>query len=245
MSEVNGNVLIDQGNGWKSASVGIDLYTNDKIKTEDGNAIVVLYESVLVTLKPKTEVEIKDLDKENLNVKQNSGTTWNKFTGLSGVESYQVETPNTVAAVRGTGWELNAEKNQIIVSDGKVDYKYGDKEISVNALEKYILESEKLLKKDLTADERARLKEHLNKDVETLKGMRWDEVNKNKWVYEMAKKRFNFDDAMVQKFFDETDKGEVNEDEILNKVPIKVEGFLKIIAINKKIREILKLIESI
>jgi len=245
LSELKGNVLVDQGEGWKAATAGIDLYANDKIKTEDGSAVVVLQESVLITLKSKTEVEIKDLGKENLNVKQNSGTTWNKFTGLTGVESYKIETPNTVAAVRGTGWELTAndEGDQIIVGDGTVDYTYNEKEISVNALEKYTAEGKELNKGVLTGAEKTKIKEYLMKDLETLRKLRWDEINKNKKLYEFAKKKFNFDDAKVQAIFDYADKEEINEDEI--NIPIKTEGVYKMIAISKKIREILKLIENI
>ena len=105
-----GNVQVDHGSGWTSAQDGMNLAEQDHVKTlQDSEAAVVLHESVIVNLAPDTELFIKDLTKEHMKVEQPSGSTWNKFTGIAGVEGYSVETPTTVATVRGTGFEVNMD----------------------------------------------------------------------------------------------------------------------------------------
>src|SRR3989344_4031454 len=97
------------------------LEESDVIESrESAKATVILHESIIIRLKPDTKISISDLSKENPQVYQESGETWNKFTRLSGVEEYSIGSGNTVASVRGTLFKFG--KDKIITGEGKVDY---------------------------------------------------------------------------------------------------------------------------
>ncbi|MBU0461785.1 MAG: FecR domain-containing protein [Nanoarchaeota archaeon] len=126
LSIENGDVQVNSGSGWEQASDGMALSLNDMIKTgDDGEASVIIYDSAIISLSPNTEVMIADLADDTATVKQNSGSTWNKFIGLSGLKGLEIETPTAVATVRGTefGIDLTGEEDvseSLIVAEGEV-----------------------------------------------------------------------------------------------------------------------------
>ena len=89
------------------------LSERDTVKTTDGEATVTLYDSVIISLEPNTELTISDLTKSYPKVKQVSGSTWTKFADVVGVKNVDVETPTTVATVRGTEFGVDVEFFQI------------------------------------------------------------------------------------------------------------------------------------
>ncbi len=72
------------------------------IKTDaDSYARVFLPDNSLVSIDESTEIQINYQD-NNTDIQQLIGKTWNRVQTLSNGGEYKVETPNTVAAVRGT-----------------------------------------------------------------------------------------------------------------------------------------------
>ena len=59
-----GSVEVDQGSGWVKAEDQMELSLDDKIKTNDAKASVILFESVIISLDPDSEVSIADLSNE-------------------------------------------------------------------------------------------------------------------------------------------------------------------------------------
>ena len=107
-----GIVEIKQGTEtWSIAENGMILYPDDTIKTFDNtSASVILFKSSIIRLDSNTEITILEIIREeetNVSISQNSGRTWNTIRKISGIDDYEVQTPTTVASVRGTSFMVN------------------------------------------------------------------------------------------------------------------------------------------
>ena len=108
-----GTVEIQHNNGaWEPATSGILLYQSDTIRTgENTYASIILFESSIIRLDSNTQVFIKELIQEaaatNVTIEQETGRTWNTIQKISGIDNYEVQTPTTVASVRGTTFDVN------------------------------------------------------------------------------------------------------------------------------------------
>lgn len=121
--EVNAQLVIDsgtvqvkhEGGSWTSAENGMLLYQSDSVKTGDNSsASIILFETSVVRLDSNTEVTIDELTQQeetNVLLSQDSGRTWNTISKMSGIDDYEVQTPTTVASVRGTAFVVIVEEN--------------------------------------------------------------------------------------------------------------------------------------
>ncbi|MFQ5621157.1 MAG: FecR domain-containing protein [Candidatus Nanoarchaeia archaeon] len=134
-----GDILVDYGEGFVQAIDGMDLNVNDIIKTKDTVATIVLYESIFIDLAENTELTILDLTKKHPRVYQ-TGSTWTKFSGLLGIESFTVETSDTVSTVRGT--EFGVDDEGVEVGEGEVEVEIDQIKHSIKAGERLQLESQ-------------------------------------------------------------------------------------------------------
>ncbi|RLE46454.1 hypothetical protein DRJ22_01955 [Candidatus Woesearchaeota archaeon] len=238
----NGTVKVNQGKGWITAKDEMKLKLGDKVKTEqDGQASIILYESTIISLEPKTEVSIEDLNKKHLKVKQTTGKTWNKFTGLLGVEGLSIETPNTVATVRGTSFEVGM--NEIIVGEGEVEVTSNGEKITLKEDEKAEIEEYKekgkrrirLIKKRLTKQDREKIIKQMKRNIKVLRKIRKREINKKRFLVQRLKKKYKISDEDIEKGLREADEGKLNLDEIERKIPIRIEGIKRIKGLTEKI----------
>jgi hypothetical protein len=222
-----GDVQVDHGKGWISAQDGMDLDEKDHVKTLTASeASVVLHESVIINMAPETELFVSDLAKQNLKVDQASGSTWNKFTGLAGVEEFSVETPTTVATVRGTSFEANTDS--ILVGEGIVEVDYQGETVEVPGGKKAVIRDGKLVVEDLTEEERARLYGRMGRTIDVLKLLRLREVEKHPILAKQMKKQYGITDAEIEAHLEKADRGEYNLDELADKSPVKIKSVYKI-----------------
>ncbi len=115
----SGEVFVNDG----SASAGMDLHAGDIIKTmAKSKASVVFFDSSVLRLDENTEIVVKKLAKGSVDLKQSAGQTWSRVLKLSGIQEYTIETPNTVATVRGTGFAVKVSDGdtKVMVKEGKV-----------------------------------------------------------------------------------------------------------------------------
>ncbi len=105
-----------------AASAGQELKEGDLVRTMAGKASVVFFDSSVLRLDENTEVSIKKISKDSVELKQAAGQTWSRILKVSGIREYKIETPNTVATVRGTGFAVKVEDGdtKIVVKEGKV-----------------------------------------------------------------------------------------------------------------------------
>lgn len=100
-----------EGDDWLTAKSGMILYQSDIVRTGNNTeASVVLFESSIIRLDSNTEIILKELlteaEKTSITIQQNSGRTWNTVLKVSGIDDYEVQTPTTVASVRGTSFDV-------------------------------------------------------------------------------------------------------------------------------------------
>ncbi len=112
----SGDVQVKSGEGsWTSAENGMALHQSDSIKTGDNSsASIILYKTSIVRLDSNTEITLEELIREEetrITIQQDSGRTWNAVNKISGIDNYEVQTPTTVASVRGTGFVVIVKEN--------------------------------------------------------------------------------------------------------------------------------------
>jgi hypothetical protein len=121
--EIKAQLIIDSGTvqvksadgSWTSAENGMDLYESYSVKTgHNSSASIVLFKTSIVRLDSDTEVTLKELIREEetkVTIQQDSGRTWNTVSKISGIDNYEVQTPTTVASVRGTAFVVIVQEN--------------------------------------------------------------------------------------------------------------------------------------
>ena len=111
-----GTVEVKKGEGpWVIAQNGMDLYKSDSIRTgENSSASIIFFKTSIIRLDSNTEVTLEELLKEeetSITIQQNSGRTWNSINKISGIDNYEVQTPTTIASVRGTAFVVTVWEN--------------------------------------------------------------------------------------------------------------------------------------
>ncbi|MFQ5648107.1 MAG: FecR domain-containing protein [Candidatus Aenigmatarchaeota archaeon] len=123
--------VMHPGGDWMGAQNGMLLNQGDAVRTlADSEAAIIFLESSIVRLGPETEILIQKLDptpdSTSILIKQELGQTWNRILKLSGIDSYEVETPTTVASIRGTGFSVR------VAQDGETEVKLVEGELNTS-----------------------------------------------------------------------------------------------------------------
>ena len=230
----SGVVQVNQGKGWVAATNEMGLKETDSVKTLEGTATIIFYESEILRLKQNTEVNIKDISKDSLTVKQNSGKTWSKVVKLTGVTSYNVETPDTVATVRGTGFGT-------LVSDGSSDILVGEGIVNVSG---NLVELKHKIK--AVKGKHQQIKEMDENDLKFTDGENIKDLNDIKRVRMHLIKASNYykigktqgvNDEILESYLNAIDNGDLKEKDLLDKYHLKGKTVDDVIRINKLIRE--------
>jgi len=225
-----GSVQVDTGNGFVVATDGMSLSIGDKVKTlSDGLAALVIRDTTIIMLDPDTEITLQDLDKESLKIYQSAGKTLNKFSGIVGVDGLTVETPNTVATVRGTEFEVTM--NSVTVIEGQVHVVLEGTEFVLDELEIAIIENGVPIKREMTSEEKVAVSESIVNYVGVLKDERQEEIEKSRALIDMAKQTYGFDESQINDFIASVDRGEVSIEE-LDKLAIE-NGIDKVVDYSK------------
>jgi len=240
ISKLSGNVEVDLGNGYQTAKLNQELFLNSKIRTNEGNAVIILQGKVVSIIEKSSEIEISSLESNNILLKQSSGRTWNKFKGILGVDNFEVQTPNAVASVRSTEFEVSFDQNgesYSIVVEGKVQFKDElNNEILLNPYEGAKTFNNTLQKFNLSKEDLERIKNKKQDVLEVYKNQRLEILNSNKIILNTIKKTYNLDDAQIKVFLDKIDNGELDARTLAEKSPIKISSIDTILEINDKIQ---------
>lgn len=226
-----GSVFLDCGDGWEAVNDRIPVSLDCSVKTDVGKATVVLHESVLVQLDADTEVSLADLAKEHVIVKQKSGVTWNKFTGLLGVGDYAVVTPNTAAIVKGTFFRVSMD--DVLVLEGEVLAKGKGGEVLLKAGEK--LDTETFEKVPMTAEDKRRSREQLQRDIDRLKDLREKVLDDHPVLVKAVKVKTGMSDDELRSYLDRADDGEFDLDELIDKSPVQTDALDQLKALTQEI----------
>jgi len=210
-----------EGGNWTSAETGMFLFQSDALQTgEDTYASVILFESSIIRLDSNTKILLKEIIQQtettNIIIEQKSGRTWNTIQKISGIDNYEVQTPNTVASVRGTIFDVNittSRSTNISVITGTVNVSrlengtIGDT-IAVNGNESVLIESEsnETLKTDpLIKDEW--ILRNLGEDAEFYEQLKTELYNRIEEYIPELKKRYGMTDKELDVLIDGYLKG--------------------------------------
>jgi hypothetical protein len=123
-----GPVEVMHSGSWSPAVTGMELVQGDSVRTLEGaEARIIFFEYSVMRLAPLTEIMIEafspDPDDTYIYIRQEAGRTWNKVLSLSGISSYEVETPEAIASVRGTAFSVQVDSHgtDIQLSEGELE----------------------------------------------------------------------------------------------------------------------------
>ncbi len=242
----SGNVEVDSGSGWQQAVNEMELKSNYKVRTIDGLATIAFYEGELVRLSANTEVLISELRSSSVKLEQNTGETWNRVTKLTGTRDYEIKTPQTVATVRGTAWNMKMKDNldEVLVGESTVfvTSNTNNENQDVQEFNKVEISSEGIKSVPLTKEDYTLLKKNLGHDIDIMKKLRLREAYKNKIIAKEIEKRSSGD---ISSALEALDSGQMDLDELEKKVPIKLESVAKIRKLTEKIIELKKEAEQL
>jgi len=219
-----GTVDVDQGKGWMPGTDEMELRQGAKVRTSTGSASVIVLEGEVVHLEPNTEIALAEISEDTIRIKQTAGETWNKITKISGISTFEVETPTTVATVRGTEFFVTVgdEEDDVEVADGEVDVaftkKRGDKH-KLGAMRKMRMKHKLDTMTEEAVSDDPRIGKFREKYVTQLKRMRTREMKKHGALMGLAKKQYGINDDQVKNYLDEVDEGKQNEDKAYAQVP--------------------------
>ena len=124
-------LVVDQGTvqykteagEWKNAANGMELKQGYSVKTLEDSLAKIIFSNSVMRLDSGTEVRLDNLDKEKVTLTQMVGRTWNRLLKISGINDYEVSTPNAIASVRGTGFAVvyDGKNTEVKVADGTVN----------------------------------------------------------------------------------------------------------------------------
>ena len=110
----NGDVFYKQlpGDYQKVTTDEMSLPNKSHVKTLEGQAHLILPDNSLVSLDKNTELQVEIQDNSTY-ITQLLGNTWHRIEHITKGKAYQVETPNTVAAVRGTTFAVEISRGAL------------------------------------------------------------------------------------------------------------------------------------
>lgn len=238
----NGTVAVDVGHGWERGEDEMELPQGAKIKVgPESSASVVLLEGEVMHLEPLTTVVLDTITDNRIHITQLSGETWNKVTKISGISTFEVETPTTVATVRGTEFFVSVgdEDDIVAVSEGDVDVSPAN---DTKDMQKIKPDQQMRHKKKTNQmviekfNNPALIQKFRAKYVKHLQQMRMRELRKNAKLMGLAKKRYGITDKDVTQHLKDLDEGKKDADAEYQQVP----GMLK-----KKVARAYKLTQAI
>lgn len=140
---LDGSVQVARPNaGFSAATDGEILGAGDRVQTADkSHAVVTFFDGSTLELEPATTVTIEEAaargDAITIRISQAIGRTWASVHKLVNKDSqFEVRTPSSVAAVRGTGFVtevLSDGSSSVQTTDGIVEVAAQGQSVSVGA----------------------------------------------------------------------------------------------------------------
>ena len=246
LKSISGDVQIFDGNSWIKAEQGMSLSLNNKIKTTNGEALLILFNSVFIEIKKETEIEVTSLIPHDMKIKQNSGSTWSKYLNLIGGNNYEVETKKAVASIRGTDFyiEIKDDETTLLVNEGEVSFSNENTNLSVIEFQKAITNNSQINLITPSKEDIDKILKRRQIVLNTLKTRRVDLIKEHEFMLSTLKKTYDVDENKLENYLERIDNGELNDRELINKSPIKLNAFDEFLKLNDEIKKTKILIEK-
>ena len=217
-----GTVQYNSGTSWKDASNGMTLKQDYSVKTLSGSLAKIIFSDSVIRMDENTEIRLEALTPEKVSIMQSIGSTWSRLLKISGISDYEVNTPDAIASVRGTGFSVkyDGKDTDVKVADGNVsvdsyELENGAKKkiasmlVEANKELKVRKDSlDKLEKGDLVED--AWIIKNKNLDEEHKKELKQKIMKKYGTIINFAKNKYGFSDAQMNEIFDDWISGKIS-----------------------------------
>lgn len=233
-----GNIEVDHGDGWVEAEDMMDLSLNDKIRTNEGKATVVFYDSIIVNLDSSTEISIKELSQSSVEVQQESGSTWHKFTKIVGVDDYKVSTPKAVATIRGTeaGVEVGEEET-FMLGEGDFSVNIGGETAMLDPLQVLVISPDGTFRvREIDIAQRQKALEFMRRNLAAMKKVRMNEIEAHSGIVTGMIEKYG-EGRTVEEVVDDIDKGQIDDNTLVEKAPVRIPALHKVKAINDEVKK--------
>ncbi|HCJ66538.1 MAG TPA: hypothetical protein DHV62_04240, partial [Elusimicrobia bacterium] len=113
ISLVTGAVEVKVAGVWKKAEKNMTLSEKDEIRTgQGGRAVILLEDGSRMTLDENSSLALSELQENNVQVAMSAGTMKAQVKKMSTGGKFQVGTPASVCAVRGTSFKVKAKEKE-------------------------------------------------------------------------------------------------------------------------------------
>jgi len=218
-------LIIDHGTAqynsdgvWNDARSRMELKQDYSVKTLSDSMAKIIFSDSVMRLDANTEVKLDTLSPEKVSVTQMLGRTWSRLLKISGISDYEVNTPNAIASVRGTGFAIifNGNNTEIKVLDGTVNVdsmENGTKKASVSVGENkevivYLYDVENLTLEDLQGDSWIELNKNL--DEEHKQELKEEIMKKYASLINLAKSQYGLTDEQLDSLYDDWVSGKIS-----------------------------------
>ncbi len=114
LTVISDTVKVGRGGAFSAAVDGDLVRSGDTVRTEDGRAVITFIDGSTVEIEPSGELVIDTAAETQdggivVALTQLLGQTWHVVSKLGATSSYQVRTPASTAAVRGTAFQVGVD----------------------------------------------------------------------------------------------------------------------------------------
>lgn len=235
-----GEVVVEEGgvflNNLLSQS-NQEVSEGDIVSTDSsGQATVVLYGAVKVRLNSNTEIVLTDMTQSHPRVEQRSGETWNEFVPVGAVTKYSITEGNNTAMVLGTVFRLN--NGRITTAEGSVQYTSDGSNFTVSAGQVVESVNGSPVSRQASSEERSDILNHLLFAVDELRADRQVLLSQNQAFIDQIKSKFDITDEQIDEGLAQLDSGQLDLDELLDRLPFVPASVDRVANITSAIRQI-------
>ena len=209
----SGNVQYKSAGDWQDASSGMSLKQDYSVKTLENSAAKIIFSNSVMRLDANTEIALSNLDASSVSIAQIAGKTWSKVLKISGISDYEVSTPDAIATVRGTAFDIEVGNGtKIGVAEGNVTAQVNGTNVqeiiganmqaTINSGDSQINEVELLLD--------AWINSNIEKDTQYREELKAKLKSKYSFLLNIAKSQNDISDDEVNKLIDEWLDGKIS-----------------------------------
>lgn len=239
LQSVSGDVQIYRNKSWSPLTKKQELFLSDKIKTlKGGEARIQLYGKADIYLTQNSQIELTSLNKNNLSIIQSYGISQNSFS-KSNNYSYFVQTPNSTISVKGTQFIVNVldREESVFVTGGEILIETDNNRILVGKYEKAQIDKNGEVQIIMpNENEIIPIIEQNKKTIQSSKQQRLSKIEENTMLLKIAEKTYGLTKEDIIAKLDAIDRGEIDDNLIIEKAPIKKDELREIKKINDKIK---------
>ncbi len=240
----SGEVSVLRDDKWITLSNEETNFENiDAIKTEEGEATLIIKQSLITTIKPNTQININKISDNQIELEQQSGTTWNKLIQSKLIIETKFTSFSTTKS--STLIEINQTAEKFTIVEGNISFQ--NVQESIVPIEKIIFynENEQTISQINDAEKNIMLS-FVQEDLNNLKIIRERYFDANQNTISTIQKLTGTSDEDLELTLQDIDEGKVDDRKKIEESPISLpKTIYDVLNVNDAIKEQKTLIQSL